>query len=242
MMRSAESSGREVTSTIAVSPLRNSSTPPRAPAGMPSTGSVSSTRSSVAIPEAADIDSILETWIGGDQPRGLAGSLVMPGRSHGRDARGDREFHLDAADDAVGPSVDDPVDRCVEHGEGDCLPQGLGRLPRRERPASIPGRDRARRESKPASPGSCMPRRHGAAARPPPAARVPRGSSARVSGSCRARYAVPGTAFDARAGAYEEEETPTRGVGRGRVERDGVGAGPQVGCPVLIAARDTSLM
>lgn len=92
------SSGMLVISIMAISPSRSSRTPPRAPAGAPATGSVSSTRSRTVISRTAGIGIILGRREGGYEPGRVALLCVVPSAQHGRCARtkGEKYAHLAA--------------------------------------------------------------------------------------------------------------------------------------------------
>jgi hypothetical protein len=128
--RSTASSGGEVISTIALSPSRSSSTPPQAPAGMPSIGSVSSTRSKVVISWSVGMAWILEPRVGGNQARRGGCVLVVPGGSYPGGSRSNGQLRFDAADDAVCTMIYDLVNLGVKHGLENRLPYALdvGRL------------------------------------------------------------------------------------------------------------------
>src|ERR1700683_1511275 len=128
MIRSTESSGSEVISTIATLSSRSSSTPPRAPAGIPSAGAVNSTRSDVAMSRTAGMSLMLEGRVGGYQAWRVACLGVVPRSGHRGRPCVQREREGDAAHDAELASVDHAEDWSVERGVSNRAPYAFGVL------------------------------------------------------------------------------------------------------------------
>jgi len=115
------SRGRVVTSTMTMPSSRRSVTPPRAPAGAGSAGSVNSTMSPIANSSIVAIPSSVELGIGSDQSRRSAFICVVPNRKNRSksaiDCQGDKN-----AIAGSGSHTAQPSDRRPQHSSGDRFP------------------------------------------------------------------------------------------------------------------------
>lgn len=90
------SRGRVMTSTMTLPLSRRSVTPPRAPAGAASTGTVNSTGVPTAKSSIVAISTSVELGIGGDQSRCSARVFVVPRREHRSNTTFDHQLDEDS--------------------------------------------------------------------------------------------------------------------------------------------------